>query len=398
MQHPSEHLQIKQGFLPKKMREFMAMESSGGYVMIAFTLLALALANSPFSPTYQHIVHLPLSFPNAHATMPLGHVVQDFLMVLFFLIVGMELKREMAEGFLSNKDQILLPCIAAAGGMLIPSIIFYAINVNAPQDLHGWAIPSATDIAFALAILGLFAKNFPPAAKIFLLAIAIFDDLGAILIIALFYNTATPSILPLASAALCIGSLYLCNRLHIAHFLPYALLGITLIACFHYAGIHTTLAGVIVGLMLPLRSKDGKRATLSSYIHFLHPYVSFFVLPLFAFVSAGVDIRGIALNTVFSNIPLGIMLGLFAGKQIGIFGSTWLLITSKLVAMPEGTHWRHIYAVSVVAGIGFTMSLFIGMLAYHTPEQHELVKLGVLAGSLLSTLWGAVVLRTFAKK
>ncbi len=364
----------------------MALESTSGYIMMGCALLALILANSSLSTVYQHVIHAPLL-----ANTPLAHFVQDFLMVLFFLVVGMELKREMIEGFLSKRDQILLPLVAAAAGMFVPACIFIAINHNHAEALHGWAIPSATDIAFALAVLGLFAKNFPPAAKIFLLAIAIFDDLGAILIIALFYNTAVPNILPLAAAAACIAAIYLCNHRHISHFAPYTVLGIGLIACFHFAGIHTTLAGIIVGLMLPLRSKDGK-ATLTTYLHFLHPYVSFFVLPLFAFVSAGVDIRSVSLTTAFSSIPLGIMLGLSLGKQIGIFGSTWLLVTAKLITMPKDTSWRHIYAVSVMAGIGFTMSLFIGILAYHTPEQHELVKLGVLGGSLLSTLWGAIIL------
>lgn len=390
MQHPSELSHIKQGILPKKIREFMATESAGGYAMILFTALALMLANSPASAWYQHLVHLPLTL--GFITLSLSHFIQDGLMVLFFLVVGLELKREMAEGFLSKRDQIILPLIAAVAGMAAPALIFLGINHAHPETLHGWAIPSATDIAFALAILSLISRRFPPAAKIFLLAIAIFDDLGAIIIIALFYNSATIALTPIALCLGALGALYALNRWHISHWLAYTAAGLALLAGFALTGIHTTLAGVIVGLAMPLRSKGGK-ATLSTYVHFLHPYVSFLVIPLFAFVSAGVDMRSVTLSELASPIPLGIMLGLFLGKQLGIFGSTWLMVRLHRASLPQGARWTHIYGVAVLAGIGFTMSLFIGMLAYREEHLHDLVKLGVLSGSALSALYGLCYLK-----
>ncbi len=395
MQHPSEITSVRQGVLPRRIREFMETESSSGIVMIAFALLAVLAANSSFSAMYKELVSAPVTFgfQENMATHALKDWVKDILMVFFFLIIGLELKREMCEGFLSKRDQILLPLFAAAGGMAIPALIFFGLNHANPDTVHGWAIPSATDIAFALAILTLLGKGIPPAIKIFLLAVAIFDDLGAILVIAAFYNTGL-AVMPLLLAAGGIAALALLNRANIAVITPYILIGVFLWFCFYYSGIHTTLAGVIVGLMIPMRDKDEpNHSPLNSCMHFLHPWVSFVVLPIFAFTSAGVSLEGLNLSSFLEPLPLGIALGLFVGKQIGIFGTSWLLIKTKLVSMPDATQWKHLYAVSIIAGIGFTMSLFIGMLAFSDPHLQEMVKVGVISGSLLCILWGGIVLR-----
>jgi len=400
MQHPSEIYSVRKGVLPRRIREFMETESASGVVMIMFAMLAVIAANSPFSTFYKEFVSSPISFgfQDSVVSEPLKNWVKDILMVLFFFIIGLELKREMSEGFLSKRDQIILPLFAAAGGMAAPALIFFLFNHNSPETTNGWAIPSATDIAFALAILTLFGKNIPPAVKIFLLAVAIFDDLGAIIVIAVFYNSGL-AIEPLLLAVGGTIALFALNRFNIIVMTPYVLLGIFLWFCFYYSGIHTTLAGVMVGLMIPMRNpSDPKDSPLNRCMHFLHPWVSFMVLPIFAFTSAGVDLKGLTVSSFLEPLPLGIALGLFIGKQIGIFGVSFLLIKSKLVAMPEAAGWKHLYAVSVIAGIGFTMSLFIGMLAFSDPQLQEMVKVGVISGSLLCIVWGAVVLRLIKGK
>ncbi len=400
MQNQSEINAVRKGVLPQRLREFMETESSSGLVMIAFALLAIIAANSPFSYIYKDFVNSQISFgfQGNVAVESLKDWVKDILMVFFFLVIGLELKREMCEGFLSKRDQILLPLFAAAGGMAVPALIFIGLNYNNPETMHGWAIPSATDIAFALAILTMLGKGIPPAIKIFLLAVAIFDDLGAILIIATFYNTGL-AIIPLVLAAGGIAVLALLNRTHVSVITPYMLVGVFLWVCFYYSGIHTTLAGVIVGLAIPMRDTDDKRhSPLNSCMHFLHPWVSFIVLPIFAFTSAGVSLKGLSLSSFLEPLPLGIALGLFFGKQIGIFGTSWLLIQTKLVSMPDRTQWRHLYAVSIVAGIGFTMSLFIGMLAFSDPHLQEMVKVGVISGSLICILYGGIVLKIITRK
>ncbi len=400
MQNQSEINAVRKGVLPRRIREFMETESASGVVMIIFALFAILVANSQFASIYKEFISSPISFgfQDSTVTEPLKNWVKDILMVFFFLIIGLELKREMCEGFLSKRDQILLPLFAAAGGMLVPALIFLGLNYNSAGTIHGWAIPSATDIAFALAILTLFGKGIPPAIKIFLLAVAIFDDLGAILIIAVFYNAGL-AVMPLILAAGGIAVLALLNRAHISVITPYMLVGIFLWFCFYYSGIHTTLAGVIVGLAIPMRDHDYKyHSPVNACMHFLHPWVSFIVLPIFAFTSAGVDLKGLSLSSFLEPLPLGIALGLFFGKQIGIFGTSWLLIKSKMVSMPDSTGWRHIYAVSIIAGIGFTMSLFIGMLAFSEPHLQEMVKVGVISGSLLCIIFGVMVLKIVTKK
>jgi NhaA family Na+:H+ antiporter len=395
MQNPSETKAVLAGVLPRRIREFMAKESAGGMVMIAAALIALTLANSPLSLWYKEFVSARLSvgFGETAVAAPLKEIVKDVLMVFFFFVVGMELKREACEGFLSRRDQILLPMAAALGGMAAPALVFFGLNHHSPETVSGWAIPSATDIAFALAALALLGKGMPPSVKIFLLAVAIFDDLGAIVIIAAFYNHGL-AVVPLLAAAGGVAALALFGRAKVAAFVPYLAIGVFLWFCFHYSGVHTTLAGVLVGLAIPMREKrDARRSPLNAYMHFLHPWVGFLVLPLFAFVSAGVDVRDVRPADFAEPLPLGIALGLFFGKQIGVFGAAWLLIKTGLARLPEASGWRHMYAASIMAGIGFTMSLFIGMLAFSAPHLQDMVKLGVISGSLLCVAWGGIVLR-----
>ncbi|MGE0753614.1 MAG: Na+/H+ antiporter NhaA [Alphaproteobacteria bacterium] len=385
--------------LPKVVRQFIATESASGLVMIFFAALALLVANSPFYYEYKSLISSPISFSYMEytASEPLKNWVKDILMVFFFLIVGLELKREMKEGFLAKKDQILLPLIAAAAGMAVPAAIYMAFNIHHPENHAGWAISSATDIAFALCILMLVGRGVPSSVKIFLLAVAIFDDLGAILIIALFYNSEL-SFTPLLAAAGGIGALVAMNRNEITVLTPYFLIAIFLWFCFYHSGIHTTVAGVIVGMLIPMRNPYNERhSPVNSVMHFLHPWVSFVVLPVFAFTSAGINFGHMSFEMLLSPLPLGIALSLFLGKQIGIFGAVWLLIKTNIVSKPDGASWMHLYGVSVIAGVGFTMSLFIGILAFSDESLQELVKVGVIGGSALSTVWGYVVLRYLAK-
>jgi NhaA family Na+:H+ antiporter len=385
----------------KKMAEvigsFLKMEASGGLVMIFFAALALLSANTSLSTAYQTFISTPISLGYSHHAMtePLHAWVKDVLMVFFFLLVGLELKREMREGVLSQRSQLILPLLAALGGMIAPAIIFIGFNYAHPSNLAGWAIPSATDIAFALCILTLIGKNVPPAAKVFLLAIAIFDDLGAIIIIAAFYNTSFV-MLPLLLAIAGVGILMLLNRSNITMIFPYMLTGVYLWFCLHSSGIHTTIAGVIVGMAIPMRDKNQPlHSPLNQTMHRLHPWVSFLILPLFAFTSAGVSLKGLSPASFLAPLPMGIALGLFIGKQIGIFGITWLLVSLRFVKKPQGINWMHLYGISVIAGIGFTMSLFIGLLAFNDHHLQEMVKIGVIVGSILSTFWGVIVMRFF---
>lgn len=381
--------------LGSKLTAFFKAETTGGAVMLLVAALAMLVANSSFAPWYHAFIEtsVGVQLGGLDAHVPLQHFVKDVLMVFFFFIIGMELKREMLEGFLTDRKQILLPLIAAIGGMALPALVFMLTNQEMPQNQHGWAIPSATDIAFAVSVLVLAGKHVPPALKIFLLAIAIFDDLGAILVIAFFYSGAV-SLMSLVWVAGGVCLLYILNRLAVMALLPYLLVGVLLWFLLHHAGVHTTIAGVVVGLAIPLRDATrSSRSPLNSAMHFLHPWVSFAILPLFAFVSAGVSLAGIDKAALLAPLPLGVALGLFVGKQIGIFGSTWLLVKTRLVPLPEGTSWLQIYAVALLAGIGFTMSLFIGFLAFDTADMHHQVKLGVIVGSALSAILGAVVIR-----
>lgn len=362
-------------------QRFLHMESAGGVIMLAAAALALVSANSGMAPLYYGL------------TQPVEHLVKDGLMVLFFLSVGLELKREMKEGLLAQKGQVLMPLVAAIGGMAAPALFYAALNHSAPETIKGWAIPSATDIAFALCVLMLAGKHMPAAAKILLLALAIFDDVGAILIIALFYSTAIaplPLLLAVAGAAL----LAVINRKGVVAVWPYLAIGVYLWFCLHAAGIHTTVAGVAVGLAIPMRNpNNASHSPLNDFLHRLHPWVVFGVMPLFAFTSAGVSFAGLNARDALHPLPLGIALGLFWGKQCGIMGGIFLLVKSGFASLPKDMGWKHAYAVSLLAGIGFTMSLFITLLAFGEPHWQDMAKIGVISGSLLSAAGGIIALQ-----
>lgn len=363
----------KKKSLFNRLDQFFKTESSGGIVMIASAMLAITAANTTLFGWYNAV------------TQPITHFVNDVLMVFFFLLVGMELKREMLDGFLSDRKQIMLPLFAAIGGMVAPAMIFMAINHGSPINWRGWAIPCATDIAFAVCVLLMAGKHIPPALKIFLLAIAIFDDLGAILIIAFFYS-GNLALIPLVLALAGVGLLVALNKLRVMAIPVYMLGGIFLCGCLYYGGIHTTIGGVIVGMAIPLQRLNG-------FIHKLHPWVNFLILPIFAFSAAGINFQGITMQDIAQPLTLGIALGLFAGKQLGIFSVTWLMVRAGFARLPESASWRQVYGVCIIAGIGFTMSLFIGALAFASEHMQAQVKVGVITGSVVAALAGWVMLR-----
>lgn len=378
--------------MTKRLQRFFKNETTGGLIMIGFALLALIAANSPFANGYQHLIEYTLP-----GGMTAHQFVNDVLMAIFFLAVGMELKREMKQGFLSSARERTLPLIAAIGGIVCPALIYIAINHTVPEHANGWAIPTATDIAFAACVLALAGKHVPSGAKIFLLAIAIYDDLAAILIIAIFYSSGI-AVEPLLIAAGTVAVMYHLNQGNRAPLWVFLALGAVLWHYVHAAGIHTTIAGMITGLMIPFEKRHHRASMLEQFLHQLHPFVTFGVLPAFAFVSAGVSFTGITLSNLTDTLPLGIALGLFFGKQIGIFGATYAAVKLGFAARPKGATWSMIYGVAIIAGIGFTMSLFIGFLAFRSPELHSAIKLGVFGGSLASAIFGACWLRWQARR
>ncbi len=370
-------------------------EASGGILMILFAILAILVANSDLNLWYNDFITRAITFGygDSLATVSLKTFVKDVLMVVFFFSVGMELKRDMSKELKTNKKQILLPILAAIGGMVFPALIYFIINHGNVEDLHGWAIPTATDIAFAVAILLMIGSKIPKAAKTFLLAVAIFDDLGAIIIIALFYSDAI-SIVPMIWVGFGILIMSILNRLEVPNKTPYVLIGILLAIALHEAGIHTTIAGVITGMFIPLKHPSNEsRSPLIEMMDIVHPWVSFLILPIFAFVSAGVSLSGITFDNLLMPITLGVLLGLFIGKQIGIFVVTYLLVKIKYIKLPEGLTFSKVYGISVISGIGFTMSLFVNMLAFSDIDKQNQATLGVLVASLLSSVWGYVYLK-----
>lgn len=367
-------------------------EATSGLVMIFAMVVAIICANTAVREPVHHFLQTTITLGIGDRMFPksIEWWVNDILMVFFFLQVGLELKREMKEGFLSDIRQVFVPCIAALGGICCPAIIYAIINNSSPQYMHGWAIPTATDIAFAVCVLMLVGKHVPQAAKIFLLAIAIFDDLGAIIIIALFYNQGVYLSL-LGYACIATFALYLLNKMQVTYFLPYLLLGIVLWFCFLNGGIHTTIAGVVVAMAYPMRVDGEKESPLNRLMKVLKPWVDFFILPVFAFASAGLYFGGVTAETFTHTLTLGIIFGLFVGKQIGIFATTWVLIKLKIAAFPKAVTMLDLYGVAVVAGIGFTMALFVGKLALPGEAMQQEIRLGVICGSVISALWGAVV-------
>ncbi len=380
--------------LKRGAQAFFQHEAAGGIVLMLAAVLALILDNSPLSTLYDALLKTPVVIQIGAFSIdkPLLLWINDGLMAIFFFFIGLEIKREIVDGQLSNVQQASLPVIAAIGGMAIPAAIYIALNYDDPVALTGWAIPAATDIAFALGVLALLGPRVPVALKVFLLALAIIDDLGAIIIIALFY-TSKLSVSVLAIAAVGTAVLAFLNWRRVTGIAPYLVTGLVIWVCVLKSGVHATLAGVIIALFIPLRLQDETgQSPLKRVEHGLAPWVAFGVMPIFAFANAGVDLRGLSLAALFAGIPLGIAAGLFLGKQIGIVGFVWAGVKLGLAKLPAGVTWMQIYGVSLLAGIGFTMSLFIGTLAFADPEHAAAVRIGVLTGSIFSGLLGFIIL------
>jgi NhaA family Na+:H+ antiporter len=358
-------------------REFLRHESAGGIVLLGAAALALILTNSPLSAQYLGFfdLHLTVTLNGIGLDKPLGLWINDGLMAVFFFLVGLEIKRELIEGELSTLRQAMLPVLAAIGGMAAPAFVYALVNAETPQNLAGWAIPTATDIAFALAIM---------------------DDLGAIIVIAIFY-TADLSPMALSLSLIGIAALFIMNKLGVRRLAAYILVGIYVWACVLESGVHATLAGTIVGLCVPLRGRDRQRlddhqSLAKRCIHTLHPWVAFAIMPAFALANAGVSLAGLTSESLLSPVSLGIILGLFVGKQIGVVAALLLARATGLAQLPSGATWAEAYGVAVITGIGFTMSLFIGSLAFADPATIVQMRLGVIAGSVLSACWGLAVL------
>ncbi|MEO8402094.1 MAG: Na+/H+ antiporter NhaA [Gammaproteobacteria bacterium] len=373
-------------------RKFLKLESASGLILFVAAVMALLISNSPFAHFYQTFVQLPikLHFGDWHSDASLLFWVNDGLMTLFFLLVGLELKREFLMGELAKKESVILPGIAALGGMLVPAMIYAVINFHHPESLRGWAIPVATDIAFALGVLSLFGKRVPLGLKLFLMALAIFDDVGAIIIIAVFH-TASVSYIALLLVGLAMMSLWLLNRCGVRLLWPFLLVGFLLWVCVLKTGVHPTLAGVLLAFFIPLRETTKPLQRLENH---LHPWAAYLVMPLFAFVNAGLSFQGMTISSLGDVVPLGIIAGLFLGKQLGVFGFSWMIIKLGFARLPADTSWQDLYGTAVLCGIGFTMSLFLGTLAfeYENPGYMVKVRLGVLLGSLLSGVIGASIL------
>lgn len=375
------------------LNRFCAAEAAGGVVLMVAAAVALIVANSPLADDYFASLHWYVG------GLSLGHWINDGLMAIFFLLVGLEIKREMAVGQLASWGDRALPGLAALGGMLVPALLYALVNRHDSQTLAGWAIPAATDIAFALGVLSLLGSRVPASLKVFLSALAILDDLGAVLIIALFYTSDLSTTMLLAAAGL-VAVLFLLNRLKVTALLPYLLVGALLWFCMLRSGIHATLAGVILALFIPLGDTEADDASpLLKLESALHPWVAFLIVPLFGFANAGVSLAGMSPANLLDPVPLGVTLGLFLGKQIGISLMAVLAIRSGLARLPEGASWLQLYGVALLCGIGFTMSLFIGALAFPgAPFLVDEVKIGVLLGSLLSALAGIAVLLLAARR
>ena len=382
----------------RAIRDFIQHEAAGGIFLLATAIAALVISNSGAAAFYFETLdtHLTVQMGTFALDKPLLLWINDGLMAVFFLLVGLEIKREIVEGELSSRAQVALPGIAAIGGMAIPALVFVLINLGTPENLQGWAIPAATDIAFALGVLALLGPRVPLALKVFLLALAIMDDLGAILIIAFFY-TSNLSLGSLAFAAGAIVVLIAMNLAKVTRIAPYILVGIVLWVFVLKSGVHATLAGVVVALTIPMRdAKEG--SPLKALEHALHPYIAFAVMPIFAFANAGVPLTGVSLGALFDPLPLGIALGLMVGKPIGIVGAVWLAAKLGIARLPNGVGWPGMVGVGFLAGIGFTMSLFIGSLSFTGPDAAAGVRIGVLGGSIIAALVGFTVLRVTNRK
>ncbi|WP_176056567.1 Na+/H+ antiporter NhaA [Brucella intermedia] len=385
-----------QGRINSTLRQFLDNEASGGIVLMGVAVLALIVANSPFAERYFSGLHTYLG------PLSIQHWINDALMAVFFLLVGLEIKREMLDGQLSSWNRRILPGAAAAGGMIVPALIYVIFNRDNPEALRGWAIPSATDIAFALGVISLLGSRVPSSLKIFVAALAIIDDLCAVIIIAVFY-TADINLYALAGAAAVVALLVGLNRRGTLTLVPFLVSGVVLWVLVFMSGVHATLAGVVLALTIPIKVTPGLPeaghdvSPLHRLEHLLHKPVAFFVVPVFGFANAGVSFNGVSLDTLAQPITLGVGLGLLLGKLVGIFGTVFLLVKARLADLPAMASWTQTLGTSLLCGIGFTMSLFIGLLAFDDPALQDEVKFGILGGSVLAGLSGYLVLR-FSKR
>ena len=382
-------------------KEFLRYEASSGILLLICAVLAMIVVNSPLSYLYDALLNIPVvvQFGDFQIAKPLLLWINDGLMAIFFFLIGLEVKREILDGELSEPARVMLPVIAAIGGMAVPAAIYSYINWGDPVAMKGWAIPSATDIAFALGVLALLGSRVPNTLKLFLMTLAIVDDLGAIIIIAIFY-TDDLSLMSLSIAAVGLAFMFMLNRKGVLSLAPYLLIGIIVWAAVLKSGVHATLAGVLVALLIPFRKEEGEDKTqLEKLEHDLHPAVAFGILPLFAFANTGVSFEGLSMDSFLHPVPLGIAAGLFFGNQIGVFGLSWLSIKLGIARMPQDANWMQIYGVSLLCGIGFTMSLFISSLAFEQGGATIAVddRLGILLGSVLAGVVGYLVLRLSSK-
>jgi NhaA family Na+:H+ antiporter len=377
------------------------LEAASGLLLIAAAVLALVINNSPLSWLYNGLLDTPVvaQVGALKIAKPLLLWINDGLMALFFLLIGLEVKREVLDGQLSKPSQIVLPGAAAIGGMVVPALIYWFLNRDNPPALGGWAIPTATDIAFALGVLALLGKRVPVSLKLFLMTLAIIDDLGAIIIIAIFYSGAL-STLSLALAAACIAALIGMNRLGVVKLGPYMIIGLILWVCVLKSGVHATLAGVTLAFCIPLRTRNAEPSPLLTLEHALHPWVAYGILPLFAFANAGLSLSGVTVDSFTHDVPMGIAVGLLLGKTLGVFGLTWLAVKIGIAALPQGANWGQVLGVAILCGIGFTMSLFVGSLAFEpgASDYAGMDRMGILTGSILAALIGYAVTAMASRK
>jgi len=377
------------------------LEAASGLLLIAAAILALIINNSPLSWLYTGLLDTPVvaQIGALKIAKPLLLWINDGLMALFFLLIGLEVKREVLDGQLSKPSQIVLPGAAAIGGMLVPALIYWFLNRDNPAALDGWAIPTATDIAFALGVLALLGKRVPVSLKLFLMTLAIIDDLGAIVIIAIFYSGEL-STLSLGLAAACIAALVAMNRLGMVKLGPYMIIGLILWVCVLKSGVHATLAGVTLAFCIPLRTKNAEPSPLLTLEHALHPWVAYGILPLFAFANAGLSLTGVTAESFTHHVPMGIAVGLLLGKTVGVFGLTWLAVKTGIAALPQNANWGQVLGVAILCGIGFTMSLFVGSLAFvpGASEYAGMDRMGILTGSVFAALIGYAVTLAASRK
>ena len=380
---------------------FFQLEAASGLLLIAAAALALIINNSPLSHYYTAFLDVPVAVQIGalQIAKPSLLWINDGLMALFFLLIGLEVKRELLDGQLSRPSQVVLPGAAAIGGMVVPALIYWYINKDFPDAHGGWAIPMATDIAFALGVLALLGKRVPVSLKLFLMTLAIIDDLGAIIVIAVFYSSELSGV-SLMLAAACLVVLIAMNRMGVIKIAPYMIVGLILWVCVLKSGVHATLAGVTLAFCIPLRTRNSEPSPLMGIEHALHPWVAYGILPLFAFANAGVSLTGVNLHSFTHHVPIGIAAGLLIGKTVGVFGLTWIVIKTGLAALPTGANWGQLFGVAILCGIGFTMSLFVGSLAFvsGSSDYVGMDRMGILTGSILAALSGYAVTAFFSRK